>query len=109
MIAADVNIFASSPHDAVDLVGNRENTEVGGFLASYLDLDLDAITKKLKNTNTQPQAAGQDYSWMGKPLAEDVVVDELDVYHGDFKRSLSKRGRDVNHINFEGCGCGASH
>ncbi|EFW17140.1 hypothetical protein D8B26_003898 [Coccidioides posadasii str. Silveira] len=106
--AADVNIYASSPEDALDLVGNHENTEVGDFLAKYLDLDLDAITQKLKETQTSPKAATHDYAWMGEPLADDVVVDELDTYHGDFKkRSLS--GRSVNYIGGGGCGCGAVH
>lgn len=47
--AADVNIYASSSKDAWPLVGNNENTDVGAFLADYLDLDVDAVTKRLKS------------------------------------------------------------
>ncbi|EEP76920.1 repressible alkaline phosphatase [Uncinocarpus reesii 1704] len=90
--AADVNIYASSPHDVLDLVGNHENIEVGQFLAKYLDLDLGEITRKLRDTETKPHAASERYAWMGEPLADEVVVDELDTYHGDFKkRSLESK------------------
>ncbi|EFR03067.1 hypothetical protein MGYG_06065 [Nannizzia gypsea CBS 118893] len=110
--AADVSIFASSPHDALPLVGSHENTEVGKFIATYLDLDLDAITKKLKGVKTKPSTSsedsGPDYSWMGKPLDKGVVVDELDTYHGDFKRRLRKRGPDEPaHEERSDCGCGS--
>ncbi|EEQ33084.1 vacuolar alkaline phosphatase [Microsporum canis] len=107
--AADVSIFASSPHDALPLVGNHENTEVGEFIASYLSLDLDAITQKLKGVKTKPSTTSEgstpDYSWMGKPL-NDMVVDELDTYHGDFKRRLRRRGPDeLAHEKRSNCGC----
>lgn len=110
--AADVSIFASSPHDALPLVGNHENTEVGGFIATYLDLDLDAITKKLKGVKTKPSTSSEesasDYSWMGKPLDKNVIVDQLDTYHGDFKRRLRKRGpgEEPVHQGRSDCGCG---
>lgn len=45
----DVNIYASSPKHAPQLVGNHENTEIGKFMAAYLDLDLEPITKALKD------------------------------------------------------------
>lgn len=46
--AVDVNIYASSPKHAPQLVGNHENTDIGAFIAEYLDLDLEPITEELK-------------------------------------------------------------
>lgn len=43
----DVNIYASDPHHVRELVGNHENTDVGRFLADFLEVDVDAITKEL--------------------------------------------------------------
>lgn len=104
--AADVNIFASSPRGAQPLVGNHENTEVGGFIADYLSLDLGSITEKLKNAKTSPHTSQSDsenkYAWTGKPIADDVLVDELDTYHGDFRRV--RRGHDG--LEKRDCGCG---
>lgn len=82
----DVNIYASSTKDAWPLHGNHENTEVGDFLAAYLDLDVEAVTQKLQEQAT--------LSWLGDPLGANIRVDQLDSYHGDFR----KRG--------EGCDCG---
>jgi hypothetical protein len=70
------------------------------FLADYLALDLNAVTKKLKRKGVGKADAGSEkYEWMGKPLdqlmAERKVagkgnrdhfhVDEIDFYHGEFK------------------------
>ncbi|PGH01086.1 hypothetical protein AJ80_09069 [Polytolypa hystricis UAMH7299] len=116
--AADVNIYASSPDDARALIGNHENIEVGSFLADFLDLDLGRVTKQLKDLSTAPEIASADqYSWMGAPLGDDIVVDELDSYHGDFKRMkrdgtivdmMEKRGVEKRGGS-GGCGCGAVH
>ena len=86
VIGVDVNIYASSTRDAWPLHGNHENTEVGDFLAAYLDLNVEAVTQKLQEQAT--------LSWLGDPLGADVRVSEFDSYHGDFR----KRG--------EGCDCG---
>ncbi|KKZ61039.1 alkaline phosphatase [[Emmonsia] crescens] len=116
--AVDVNIYASSAHDALTLVGNRENTEVGSFLAHYLSLDLDAVTKQLKDTKSSPHISANEnanpYDWMGKPLDDDVVVDTLDRYHGDFKRRKRDEGVDdisLGYRDLEGgsCGCALKH
>ncbi|KAL1958440.1 hypothetical protein VTO42DRAFT_4541 [Malbranchea cinnamomea] len=107
--AADVNIYASSPHGALPLTGNHENIEIGAFIAEYLSLDLDKITKQLKGLRTSPHTSDAgDYSWMGPPLDNNVNVDELDTYHGDFKRSLRKRSLERSGEE-NGCGCGAHH
>lgn len=87
----DVNIYASDPKVAHTLVGNHENTEVGNFLRDYLDLDLEPITAELKEkgaTFSTIQGDGSKASWMGKPLSPHKNVEEMDHYHGDFKRSL---------------------
>ncbi|KAF9954690.1 hypothetical protein BGZ72_004351 [Mortierella alpina] len=48
----DVNLYAeSSPEGGErilqDLMGNHENTDIGDFMVSYLDLDLASITERL--------------------------------------------------------------
>ncbi|PKY06505.1 alkaline phosphatase [Aspergillus campestris IBT 28561] len=95
----DVNIYASSTKDAWPLVGNNENTDVGSFLANYLDLSLEDVTDKLR-----AKAADLSASWMGE-LDENVRTEGLDRYHGDFKRSF---GVDFLKRSLEGgeCGCG---
>ncbi|KAK3078918.1 hypothetical protein LTS18_006294 [Coniosporium uncinatum] len=100
--AADVNIYASSAKAAKDLVGNHENTEVGDFLRNYLDVDVDAITKELKQKGTQFDTKGADgktVSWMGRvPATEERLdgQDHLEHYAGDHKR----------HKRHVGCDCG---
>lgn len=103
LLAVDVNIYASSPKDAWPLVGNHENTEIGHFLAGYLDLDVDAVTKRLQSsaywtTSGEELTDQEKYGWLGDPLGADVRTEGLDTYHGDFrKRSLGE------------CGCGTVH
>lgn len=46
--AVDVNIYSSGGPDAEDIHGNVENTDVGKFLRSYLNVDVDSITEELK-------------------------------------------------------------
>lgn len=89
--AVDVNIYASNAKDAHPLQGNHENTEVGDFIRDYLGVDLEPITKELKEKGALFDTLFEDgttQSWMGKPVPEDNNLDHLDHYHGDFKRSL---------------------
>lgn len=61
--AVDVNIYASSPKHAPQLVGNHENTDIGAFIAEYLDLDLEPITEELTRQNVDmglPHPAGAE-------------------------------------------------
>jgi alkaline phosphatase len=72
--AVDVNIYGSAGSEA--LRGNHENTEIGEFLRQYLNVDVDAITKelreKLKTTRPNPSDL----------LAIDKIIFELpDRYH----------------------------
>jgi len=93
----DVNIYGSQGSDP--LLGNHENTEVGEFLANYLDVDIHAVTKILREQGVDREA------WMGRSLdelwgtadktagpggaSEFHNMEEVDSYHGDFrKRSL---------------------
>ena len=113
--AVDVNIYASDPAHAPTLVGNHENTEVGKFLAEYLDVDLKPITEKLKRKGVDSGAAtafseditasGSDWNgWMGPPglpINENGNLIHLDTYHGD----LSHRKREAKAV----CGCGFEH
>lgn len=45
--AVDVNIYASNPDHVRPLIGNHENTDIGQFLADFLEVDVDAVTKEL--------------------------------------------------------------
>ncbi|KAL3492624.1 alkaline phosphatase [Aspergillus germanicus] len=104
----DVNIYASSTKDAWPLQGNHENTEVGSFLASYLDLDVAAITKRLRDSEFWSYSTSEDeaatapssFNWLGDPLGEDVRTEGLDSYHGEFKKRS---------VFGDECGCGAAH
>jgi alkaline phosphatase len=113
--AVDVNIYASSPDHAPPLVGNHENTDVGKFIAEYLDLDLEPITKELKKKNVKQGPNGTDGEdiaegegwgeWMGPeglPINDNGELVSLDTYHGDFKH----RKREAE---LEDCGCGMRH
>ncbi|QDS70046.1 hypothetical protein FKW77_004082 [Venturia effusa] len=91
--AADVNIYASSTEGAEALVGNHENTEVGRFLADYLQLDVKAITEELKQKGEELDllSAGDEEgrSWMGrKPRSGERLdgQDHVDHYVGDFRK-----------------------
>ncbi|KAF7512636.1 hypothetical protein GJ744_000897 [Endocarpon pusillum] len=69
--AVDVNIYASSPQHAPQLVGNHENTDIGKFIAEYLDLDLEPLTEELKGKNFEmgqphPSAAVDEVAGFGK-------------------------------------------
>jgi alkaline phosphatase len=115
--AVDVNIYASSPEDAPGLTGNHENIEVGKFIADYLDVELEPVTKELKekgvkqgNTGTPDDAdvaTGMGWGeWMGPPGLpnnENHQLVYLDEYHGDFK--FRKREAEAG----EDCGCGLRH
>ena len=82
----DVNIYGSSA--AARLIGNHENTEIGGFIRDYLELDLDVITQKLHEAEAVSGASGETGGvgdWLGSlPENNDQELDHLDEYHGDF-------------------------
>jgi alkaline phosphatase len=111
--AVDVNIYASSPDHAPGLVGNHENVEVGEFIASYLDLDLEPITEELKSKKVKTSADGEASEWgdwMGPPgLAnnDNGRLAALDEYHGDFKHR--KREAEAEAEFGVDCGCGMKH
>lgn len=101
--AADVNIYSSDPKAAAALVGNHENTEVGDFLRDYLAVDVEAVTKELKEKGKDLHmldADGTQVGWMGKLPEEGERLDgqtHLASYSGDFKKRGLVHGRD--------CGC----
>ena len=82
-------------------------TEIGEFIAKYLDLDLEVLTKELKAKKVKTQTNGDDEEewaddWMGPeglPVNDGSLV-ALDQYHGDFKH----KKREV-----DACGCGSKH
>jgi alkaline phosphatase len=47
--AVDVNIYSSGGKAAEKIRGNVENTDVGRFLAEYLHVDVDEITRELED------------------------------------------------------------
>ncbi|KAK6354872.1 hypothetical protein TWF696_004003 [Orbilia brochopaga] len=93
--AVDVNIYGYPPERVQKLWGNHENTDVGKFLRNYLNVDVDAVTKKLRGT--------ADASWIGRTLPEiledahksmgvggavgEVTVSGLNDYQGVHKRA----------------------
>ena len=94
--AADVNIYTSDPLAAKSLIGNHENTYVGEFLRNYLDVDVDSITRELKDKGIKLSAT-TGKSWMGKLPAKDQRLDgqdHLKHYEGDFKRRKRHVGCD---------------
>lgn len=66
--AVDVNIYGSK--GAESLRGNHENTEIGNFLHSYLDVDVDAITKELQD---KAKSNGMGATMMKGPSKEDLL------------------------------------
>ena len=80
-------------------------------MAHYLDLDLEAVTRKLEASVYWSKSTGGDdtnaakYGWMGNPLGENVRTDGLDTYHGDFKRGISDDNDEQVMHKYE-CGCG---
>ncbi|KAF1916630.1 alkaline phosphatase-like protein [Ampelomyces quisqualis] len=88
---ADVNIYSSNPKVAAALVGNHENTEVGEFLRTYLDVDVDAVTKELREQGTNLKVLnheGEEVSWMGKIPEDGERLDGQNhlTYGGDFRK-----------------------
>ncbi|RYP12434.1 hypothetical protein DL765_007333 [Monosporascus sp. GIB2] len=61
--AVDVNIYSSGGPGTDSIRGNVENTDVGRFLHEYLDVDIEAVTRELKDKrdaeNRRLRSAGQ--------------------------------------------------
>ncbi|KAL8979283.1 MAG: hypothetical protein Q9177_006184, partial [Variospora cf. flavescens] len=88
--AVDVNIYASDPDQASPLRGNRENTDVGRYLAEYLDLGdlVEEVTRDLLVGGGKEKGKG----WMGRRLEDEVVGKVRDHYEGDFKVRRREEG-----------------
>jgi alkaline phosphatase len=56
--AVDVNIYSSGGAGTEKIRGNVENTDVGKFLRSYLDVDVDSVTKELREKMGGEQRKG---------------------------------------------------
>lgn len=66
--AVDVNIYSTG---AKSLHGNHENTEIGDFLQSYLDVDVQPITEELVEKLKGFSIAGEHQTaWTGKIPSE---------------------------------------
>jgi alkaline phosphatase len=57
--AVDVNIYSSGGTAAEKIRGNVENTDVGRFLAEYLSVDVEEITKELESKLKGTAQVGQ--------------------------------------------------
>jgi alkaline phosphatase len=103
--AADVNIYSSDPKIARALVGNHENTEVGDFLRNYLDVDVDSVTKELREWKgpfvSVTGGVEEKGAWLGPVPQEGERLDgqnHLSTYAGDHKKRHLLHG--------SGCDCG---
>lgn len=85
--AVDVNIYASDPKHARALVGNHENTEVGKFLADFLEVDVEAVTGELVKKGVRTHDQGEDdWAWMGpiSPPSSEASHDQ-DMHAGLYR------------------------
>ena len=68
--AVDVNVYSSGGPGTEKIRGNVENTDVGKFLREYLEVDVDEITKELRQkmkVGTPPLSA-EGIAFQGHPL-----------------------------------------
>jgi alkaline phosphatase len=102
---ADVNIYTSDPSLAgPSLSGNRENTDVGAFLRSFLDLDaeVEKVTRELRRHAASLGAVSEE-AFLGPvpPGAERLDgQDHFEHYTGDHK--MHRRGV----VEPGACSCG---
>jgi alkaline phosphatase len=86
---ADVNIYTSSLSLAAPLRGNHENTEVGEFLRSFLDLD-DEVEEVTRLLREHAQSVGEEVflgkiPQTGERLDGQSHLEAYDHYGGDHK------------------------
>ena len=86
--AIDVNIYSSGGPGTEALRGNVENTDVGKFLRHYLDVDVDAITRELRE-KMSPQQLGiveAQRNELGHAMLEASEEEATDhwTHHGPF-------------------------
>jgi alkaline phosphatase len=104
---ADVNIYTSSAKLAGPaLSGNRENTDVGKFLRSFLDLDkgVEQVTRLLREHSKAFGAVGEEQFLGAVPPESERLdgqdhFDHLEGYTGDHKLHRRREGKH------QGCGC----
>ena len=90
-LAADVNIYGYSPSSSSSssssaispLRGNHENTEVGKFMRDYLDVDVDAVTRKLRKARHFEMANEESLSSLPSPSSSAPSSDEDEEGAGD--------------------------
>ncbi|PVU99722.1 hypothetical protein BB559_000444 [Furculomyces boomerangus] len=63
--AVDVNLYAYG-HNSHKLHGNVENTDIGSFISSVLNLNLNDVTKKLSRDRVEQKTAFKAGEWLGK-------------------------------------------
>ena len=82
--AVDVNIYSTG---AKRLHGNHENTEIGEFLQSYLDVDVQPITEELVEKLKGFSMAGEHQTaWTGKIPSEadlELVSKHCESFYGE--------------------------
>ena len=97
---ADVNIYASDPVAAKQLVGNHENTDVGAFLRAYLDVEdeVEDITRELQDYMHEHQTREELQEWIGLVPEERERLDgqdHLERYSGIHKFKKHKHRCEV--------------
>ncbi|ODV64566.1 alkaline phosphatase PHO8 [Ascoidea rubescens DSM 1968] len=81
--AVDVNVYGYSNTDSGlikiynALAGNHENTEIGQFMANYLELDLSSVTQKIKDTVHSPRIKQDELSLD----SDDTLIDNHEHHH----------------------------
>ncbi|RYP74720.1 hypothetical protein DL769_003979 [Monosporascus sp. CRB-8-3] len=74
--AVDVNIYSSGGPGTDSIRGNVENTDVGRFLHEYLDVDIEAVTRELKEKR---DAEKRRLSSAGHGIKEEEVAAEMET------------------------------
>ena len=97
--AVDVNVYASDWDKGAALRGSVENTDVGGFLRDWLDLDLQGITDDLRKG-----LEWEERGWMGG-VVEGEGGEQGDDRGGDGREALDTYQGDFRMAKRAGCGC----
>jgi alkaline phosphatase len=104
---ADVNIYTSSPALAgPSLGGNRENTDVGAFLRSFLDLDdgVEEVTKLLREHASSLGAVSEE-AFLGAVPPGEERLDGQDHFDHSFTGDHKLQRRRNVEDGHAGCGC----
>lgn len=66
---------------------------MGDFIREYLDVDVDAVTRELRQRGAVLE---QTKKWMGEPVGDARAMNRGDHYEGDFKLRKRDCGCDLH-------------